>query len=236
MNNALEHLSAAAHRNWASWARHIITTYQREDGTVVIPVEKVESWTNLVETPYGALTAEDKEKDRKAIHEFYGPIPFMSLLMRHDFNETTFCDICIDFDGTMSNYKSGWIAADVIPDPPVENAIEWIHDLLDADLLLAIYSARSGQPGGITAMKEWFSFWGNAYKAMTPDRPCGNKTLDKYLAFPTTKPSAKIYYDDRGVRFNGVFHTVDELRKLFEPWYRLEKLNDVPQEEILKND
>ena len=38
--------------------------------------------------------------------------------------------LCLDFDGVIHSFKSGWKGAGKIPDPPVEGAIEWIRSLL----------------------------------------------------------------------------------------------------------
>ena len=35
--------------------------------------------------------------------------------------------ICVDFDGVIHSYKSGWRGVAVIPDPPVPGAIEWLE-------------------------------------------------------------------------------------------------------------
>src|SRR5688572_3229856 len=68
--------------------------------------------------------------------------------------------ICVDFDGVIHSYESGWIEADFIPDPPVEGALEFIVSVLeDPDLFLQIYSSRSHQQGGIRAMQTWLKYW-----------------------------------------------------------------------------
>ena len=65
--------------------------------------------------------------------------------------------LCLDFDGVIHSFKSGWKGATNIPDPPVEGAIDWLRSLLGRpinedtglryiDFRLAIYSARSRLP------------------------------------------------------------------------------------------
>lgn len=58
--------------------------------------------------------------------------------------------LCLDFDGVIHSYSSGWKGADVIPDPLVAGALQFIRD---AAMVFAvqIFSSRSNQPGGIDA-------------------------------------------------------------------------------------
>ena len=124
--------------------------------------------------------------------------------------------LCLDFDGVLHSYSSGWKGAKNIPDPPVDGAIEWVRSLLGCpenvgigprylDFRLAIYSSRSRYFGGRRAMKRWLEKWG----------------LDKYeielIDFPLMKPAAFLQLDDRAITFIGVFPTVEEM-KSFVPW------------------
>ncbi len=120
--------------------------------------------------------------------------------------------ICVDFDGVCHSYTSGWQGADVILDPPVDGAIDWImaHLPVPDELGMApeyvgpevqIYSARSGQSGGIKAMREWFIRHGLPKPYITDD----------VLKFPTTKPPAFLTLDDRAICFTGRFPTSDEM-------------------------
>ena len=55
--------------------------------------------------------------------------------------------ICLDFDGVVHSYVSGWKGATIIPDAPVpmtKRAIE----LLRMDYEVKIFSSRCGQEGG----------------------------------------------------------------------------------------
>ena len=111
--------------------------------------------------------------------------------------------ITIDFDGVLHSYKSGWKGADVIPDEPVECAKEFIEEALD-NFIVAIYSARSGQTGGIDAMREWM-------------RKHGFPVDHERLEFPTVKPSALWGLDDRVDRFTGQFPEMEYIKN-FKPW------------------
>ena len=42
-------------------------------------------------------------------------------------SETPKPTLCVDFDGVIHSYISGWKGADVIPDPPVPGAIEALY-------------------------------------------------------------------------------------------------------------
>lgn len=121
-----------------------------------------------------------------------------------DFKKT----ILIDFDGVLHSYTSKWEGPDVIPDPPVPAAINWLRGLLDHDDFdPQVYSSRSKYPEGIAAMKRWFLAHGLSEEHITR------------LPFPTEKPGAWLTIDDRAICFEGIFPNVDELND-FVPWNR----------------
>jgi len=126
--------------------------------------------------------------------------------------------VCIDFDGVIHSYSSGWKGANIISDSPVKGAIQWLINLLENDdLKPVIYSARSCQVGGIDAMKDWLLQYG-----LPPKYICFNKldaeTKDgKLLGFPVTKPPAFLTIDDRAIVFEGVFPSTTEIIK-FKSW------------------
>lgn len=131
--------------------------------------------------------------------------------------------ICVDFDGVIHSYVSGWQGADVISDDPVPGALDWLREHLpipDAVSVMGpeytgpevvIYSARSGQSGGIDAMKKWFIKHG-----MHPAY-----FYDDILKFPKTKPPAFLTLDDRAIVFTGTFPTNAEMLE-FKPWNKLD--------------
>ena len=53
-------------------------------------------------------------------------------------------------------------------------------------------------------------------------RPDQAPLVDQIL-FPFHKPAAKVYLDDRGVRFEGKFPSVDEMIRSFRVWNETEK-------------
>lgn len=118
--------------------------------------------------------------------------------------------VCIDFDGVLHSYTSGWKGATEIPDPPTTGAIEWLVSLCDdPEFEPAIYSSRSRYSGAVDAMKKWLVLHG-----FPQDR------LDEgQITFPTQKPAAFVTIDDRAIQFTGEFISVECLKK-FKPWNR----------------
>lgn len=127
--------------------------------------------------------------------------------------------LCLDFDGVIHSYKSGWKGATCIPDPPVEGAIDWIRNLLGHpvnkkgvemryyDFRLAIYSVRSGYLFGRRAIKKWLMKYGLTQKEI------------KLIDFPLIKPSLHLQIDDRALTFTGTFPTIEEMKN-FRPWHK----------------
>ena len=119
--------------------------------------------------------------------------------------------LCLDFDGVIHSYASGWKGADVIPDPPVDGAIAFMLGAL-RHFDVQIFSSRSNQRGGIRAMSEWLRQHGGAAWYETPDGP----GLED-VKFPTEKPPAFIGIDDRVLTFDGTWPTLETLKE-FKPW------------------
>lgn len=123
------------------------------------------------------------------------------------------CIVCVDFDGVLHSYTSGWKGACVIPDPPVPGALEWlISASQDPRLEVCVYSSRSKEPGAIHAMKEWLRrYIGEFVSAEVEDQVLAR------LTFPTQKPAASMTIDDRAFCFEGSFPTIDWILE-FKPW------------------
>lgn len=129
--------------------------------------------------------------------------------------------LCIDFDGVIHSYTSGWQGIDVIPDPPVEGAIEFLWQAVEK-FRVCITSTRNNSPAGIAAMRRWLADQDALYWQDKPARPRTSLTL--VIEFPTEKPPALVMIDDRAITFTGVFPNIDELLK-FKPWNQQEKEN-----------
>lgn len=122
--------------------------------------------------------------------------------------------LCLDFDGVIHSYKSGWKGADVIPDPPVPGAIKFIAEATKT-FRVAIFSSRSCQPGGLAAMQQWLGYWSvDAIYGMQGDFDLAVFGL---VEWPVEKPSAMITIDDRAITFTGVWPSIEELLS-FKPW------------------
>ena len=121
--------------------------------------------------------------------------------------------LCLDFDGVIHTYSSGWKGADVIPDPPVDGAMEFLWRATD-HFRVAIFSSRSNQKGGLRAMKVWLTenfrfFW-------AADRTtCDDKLAE--IEWPTEKPAAFVTIDDRALTFDGSWPSIESLKD-FKPW------------------
>ncbi len=128
--------------------------------------------------------------------------------------------LCLDFDGVIHSYTSGWQGANVIPDPPVPGAIDFIHRAAE-QFNVQIFSSRSGQPGGRDAMKQWLFKWINDHFdcgfAGDPKDFEKAKVLYDAIKFPTEKPSAMVTIDDRALTFTGAWPSIQSLRE-FQPW------------------
>lgn len=127
--------------------------------------------------------------------------------------------LCLDFDGVIHSYTSGWKGADVISDPPVDGFFEWAIEARK-HFLLAIYSSRTSHAGGVDAMRiwldrhtrAWFNEHPEAGKRMKED---GHGPLG--FVFPKEKPAAFLTIDDRAICFDGTWPDPQELLA-FEPW------------------
>jgi hypothetical protein len=93
--------------------------------------------------------------------------------------------VCLDFDGVIHSYHSGWCGADVIPDPPLHGAREAIARLRKS-FRVVVHSARCHTLAGRNAVTHWLTKHG-----IEVDEVCEHK------------PAAVVYVDDRAVPFRG---------------------------------
>jgi hypothetical protein len=108
--------------------------------------------------------------------------------------------LCLDFDGVLHSYTSGWLGADEIPDAPVPGALEFCQSAVER-FDVVVHSSRCSEILGLQAVAEWLDKFGFPAEIQV----CG------------TKPPAFVTIDDRALTFTGVWPDLDELAK-FEPW------------------
>jgi len=119
--------------------------------------------------------------------------------------------LCLDFDGVLHSYKSGWEGHETISDPPVPGAIAFLYDATKV-FKVAIYSSRSSTPQGIVAMQRWVERW-----AKESFFDYGSPWWLQ-IEWPIHKPSAHVTLDDRAITFEGEWPTLEELVE-FRPWF-----------------
>ena len=118
--------------------------------------------------------------------------------------------LCLDFDGVLHNYMSGWQGADVISDPPVPGAMAFLMEAVH-HFDVWVFSSRSHQEGGMKAMMDWLE-----------EHLIREFGIDGYHAMPSikmasTKPMAHVSLDDRAITFTGEWPSMETL-KIFKPW------------------
>lgn len=121
--------------------------------------------------------------------------------------------LCLDFDGVIHSYKSGWKGARNIPDSPVEGAIDFIIEAL-VEWDVVIHSSRARYFGGVRAMRTWLKHYaGMAWYESGLGAFDGLETV----RFARFKPSAVITIDDRALTFTGQWPKLESLKE-FKPW------------------
>jgi len=122
--------------------------------------------------------------------------------------------LCLDFDGVLHSYTSGWKGVHVADDPPVEGAVSFLVEATK-HFKVAIYSSRSKSIRGRACMRRYMRKHFNVSLTFSPDHSCD--LLYEELSFPWFKPSAFITIDDRALTFTGEWPAIQDL-KGFKPW------------------
>ena len=121
--------------------------------------------------------------------------------------------LCLDFDGVIHSYTSGWQGDTVISDPVVPGFFEWAEQAAKF-FTLVIYSSRSKNPDAITAMQiylyEQRKLWRAAGGMHASEEPLSFEFADQ-------KPAAFLTIDDRAIQFDGTWPDVEAMRA-FKPW------------------
>jgi hypothetical protein len=140
--------------------------------------------------------------------------------------------LCLDFDGVLHQYTSGWKGADKIPDPPVPGAKDFILAAMQT-FQVVVFSSRSHQHGGALAMAEYlvrkvgiphgFIDWQSlVMQSLATFGQCqhlerGQVMHPRPIQFPLNKPPAFLTLDDRAITFRGRWPDPARLAK-FKPW------------------
>lgn len=117
--------------------------------------------------------------------------------------------LCLDFDGVVHSYVSGWKGARNISDPPTPGALDFMGEALAAGWDVVIHSSRARYFGGISAMRAWLrKHAGNQWDTM------GASLCD--VRFTRWKPPATVTIDDRALQFEGAWFNLKALES-FKP-------------------
>ncbi|WP_024351055.1 HAD domain-containing protein [Aurantimonas coralicida] len=133
--------------------------------------------------------------------------------------------ICLDFDGVLHSYSSGWQGCDKIADGPVPGAMAFLRRLVeDGRFDVVVHSSRCSDPAGIEAIKKWLAkhIMGSAPSRIDGDFLVQDGEFDSRAIFEAIrvvdkKPPAVVTIDDRAIMFDGTWPALDRLAA-FLPW------------------
>ena len=121
--------------------------------------------------------------------------------------------LCLDFDGVLHAYISGWQGIDTILDAPVPGALEFLKRAVE-HFDVQIFSSRSGAESGITAMRNWLRE--HLELAFAPQKA---DDILRAISVPRSKPAASLTIDDRALTFKGNWADFEPKKLLeFKPW------------------
>lgn len=112
--------------------------------------------------------------------------------------------ICVDFDGVLHQYVSPWTGRHEVRDPPIPGAIPWLEEMTEK-FKVYIWSTRCNSTDGIMAIDMWLR--ANGLSEAAADRLVYWQGVGK--------PTALIYIDDRGFRFDGIYPSANEIHMMF---------------------
>lgn len=150
--------------------------------------------------------------------------------------------LCVDFDGVLHAYTSGWQGGARVTDGPVPGAMEWLYAMVGHGYDVSVFSTRSSTDEGIFAMqsaiKHWMAHWlhnvGLDGDSLVPMTLCESMAggIVNSLHFPRAKPAAWLTIDDRALCFRGEFPSIETIES-FRPWNK-----PAPEEpgEVMRSD
>lgn len=158
--------------------------------------------------------------------------------------------LCVDFDGVIHGYDSGWKGARRCDDPPVPGAALFLLKAVQ-HFQVAVLSSRSHQWGGRRAMKRYIRqlLWDGCLAhtdemqrawTATQGRPAEwipwtaydvrdvADHIHKAISYPLFKPPATVTIDDRAIHFDGDWSRLDPKSLLgFRPWNKQPRMMDI---------
>lgn len=124
--------------------------------------------------------------------------------------------LCLDFDGVIHGYQSGWQGMGVCNDPPVPGTLEYLIEATK-HFTVMVYSSRSKSLAGRRAMKRYFRLHFNEPLTFSPYHDVD--FLPEAIRFPFFKPPALITIDDRALTFTGDWSDFAPANLwAFKPW------------------
>lgn len=116
--------------------------------------------------------------------------------------------VCVDFDGVLHSFTSGWCGITEIPDAPVLGAIEWLQRLVAyGGISVCVHGYRSRTRAGREAMRTWLLSNGMSAEQIG------------LIHWPEHKPAATVTIDDRSYRYNGDYWPSPQWLGAFKPWW-----------------
>jgi len=71
LNAAIDTLADIEHERWAHWQKYMHNKGVRQpDGSLLIPAKLVSQWDRQLETPFAALSDDEKDSDREQVRKY----------------------------------------------------------------------------------------------------------------------------------------------------------------------
>lgn len=120
--------------------------------------------------------------------------------------------LCVDFDGVLHRPVGSYRGPGQIDGVLVEGCLQFLVGASER-FEIAVHSGRSQFVEGREAMEAWLS--DRAVEQLGQD---GADKLMSRVGFPEHKPLMSVGLDDRVIRFDGVYPSIEDLLA-FRPWY-----------------
>lgn len=126
--------------------------------------------------------------------------------------------IAVDFDGVIHQYTSPWTDVREINDPPMPGAFEWLEEMTK-HFKVIIHTCRVTPRDNTEAGWAMSSVVVKRIAHWMREHGLPADVLAK-LEFwrKPGKPTALVYIDDRGFRFEGEFPSKNDIHRVLRPW------------------